>query len=258
MREHNYGATDLDQLVSSIAHDLRAPLVNIRGFSAELGLLLKELTPLFREVAPHLEVKERDRVIQVLDREAPEALDFINRSAQRMDRLVAAVLKLSRLGHRELRPEPVQPSALVADIVRSLAHQIELSQTTVLVGELPGLACDRSALEQILGNLLDNALKYLDPVRPGRLEVSGAVREGSVVLQVADNGQGIAVEDQAKVFEMFQRAGRREVAGEGMGLAYVKTLVRQMGGSIECRSELGVGSTFTVSLPREAPAAAAP
>ncbi len=98
-------------------------------------------------------------------------------------------------------------------------------------------------------NLLENALKYLQPGRPGRIEVSGRRVGRAVLYEVVDNGRGIAARDLERVFELFRRAGDQTVPGEGIGLAHVRALVRRLGGRIDCVSVEGVGSTFRVELP---------
>jgi PAS domain S-box-containing protein len=241
--------TEVKSFAYIISHDLRAPLVNIRGFSAELNGAVAELTGLFRGVAEQLEQRDRERIAQLFEQEVPEALDFINSSVLRMDRLVGSVLKLSRLGHRELKVERVPVAEMVAAILKTMSYQIELRNAQVHIGELPVLESDRIALELILGNLLDNAVKYLHPGRPGRLDIFSATDAGGTVIHVRDNGRGIAPEDQEKVFELFRRAGRQDVQGEGMGLAYVKAMVRKLHGQIGCVSEPDCGSTFSFSIP---------
>lgn len=234
-----------------ISHDLRAPLVNIKGFAAELNGSVLDLYSAFQSQCCTLPEEERARLGALFEQDIPEALDFINSSVQRMDRLINAVLKLSRLGHTELKPEPVQLREMVEGILKSLSHQIEAKSASVSVGELPELNADRMAIEQILGNLLDNAVKYLDPGRQGALEISGESDSGGVVIHIRDNGRGIAAEELSKIFEIFRRAGRQDVQGEGMGLAYVKTLVRKLHGQIWCESQPGTGSTFSFSIPND-------
>jgi signal transduction histidine kinase len=121
------------------------------------------------------------------------------------------------------------------------------------VGSLPEVVADRASMEQILGNLLENAVKYLDSGRPGEIEVTAERDHGETTFRIRDNGRGIAEEDMDKVFAPFRRAGRQDVPGEGMGLPYVQTLVRRHGGRIWCESELGVGTTFTFTLPVKQP-----
>lgn len=242
--------TELKSFAYIISHDLRAPLVNIKGFSAELNGAVQELDSIFEAVAERLEQKQRARLALLFKEDIPEALDFINSSVVRMDRLITAVLQLSRLGHRELRVEPVQVRELVETILKSISHQLEEHCVTVSIGALPELNSDRIALEQILGNLLDNAVKYLEPGRPGELEIYGESCAEITTIHVRDNGRGIAREDMGKIFEIFRRAGREDVQGEGMGLPYVKALVRKLRGQIWCRSELGSGSSFSFTIPQ--------
>jgi signal transduction histidine kinase len=115
---------------------------------------------------------------------------------------------------------------------------------------LPTLISDRLALEQIFGNLFDNAVKYRDRNRPLRIMIR-AIESGRIVhFEIIDNGRGIAKEDHERIFELFRRSGVQDRPGEGIGLAHVRALARRLGGDIKVESELGVGTTFRVSLPR--------
>jgi signal transduction histidine kinase len=166
-----------------------------------------------------------------------------------MDDLINALLKLSRLGRRELRLEPVDMNALVQATLKTLAHQIEERQVKVSVGPLPEVVADRTSMKQIMGNLLNNAVIYLAPGRPGEMEITGERDHDGTTFCVRDNGRGIVEEDMPKVFAPFRRAGRQDVPGEGMGLAYVQVLVRRHGGRIWCESQPGKGSTFYFTIP---------
>ena len=99
-----------------------------------------------------------------------------------------------------------------------------------------------------MGNILNNAVKYLDPERPGQIEVTAETNNGEQLFRIRDNGRGIAEEDMHKVFAPFRRAGKQDTQGEGMGLAYVQTLVRRHSGRIWCESELGKGTTMTFTI----------
>jgi signal transduction histidine kinase len=156
---------------------------------------------------------------------------------------------LSRLGRSELNLVTVNMEALVRETLDTLAHHIEQRQVKVTAGSLPDVIADQTSMEQIIGNILNNAIIYLEPGRPGEIEVTGELGEGETIFRVRDNGRGIAPEDMDKIFAPFRRAGRQDVPGEGMGLAYVQTLVRRHGGRIWCESELGVGTTFTLTIP---------
>ena len=241
---------DIRSFAYIVSHDLRAPLVNLKGFSGELGMALQELEPLFEKGLATFEGEELRRLEELFRIEVPEALDFIGSSVDRMDRLINGILKLSRLGIQDIKPEPVNTAELTRSILRYIAHQLEARNATVSIGALPEVYADRTSMEQIFGNLLDNAVKYLAADRPGHIEIDAETTPEMTVFHLRDNGRGIAEADLERIFEIFRRAGRQDVPGEGVGLAYVKTLVRRQGGKIWCVSRPGEGSTFSFSIPR--------
>lgn len=238
---------EIQRFAYIVSHDLRAPLVNIMGFTSELEVSTKSLKDYFAQEREEAKPAAREAALAGI----PEAVTFIRSSTGKMDRLINAILKLSREGRRELAAEKVDLQRIFETIVASLKHQIDETGTTVSLGRnLPQLASDRLALEQVFSNLLDNALKYLQPGRPGRIEITAENGAKSVVIAVKDNGRGIAENDLERVFELFRRAGRQDRPGEGIGLAHVRALVRRLGGDITLVSKLGVGSEFRVLLPR--------
>jgi signal transduction histidine kinase len=127
-----------------------------------------------------------------------------------MDGLINAILRLSREGGRTLTATPVELNALFTQSEASLRHQLdEVGATLTVAPNLPKVTSDQMALEQIFGNLLDNAIKYLAPGRPGRIEVRARNGEaGQIVVEVVDNGRGIAAQDQERVFELSRRGHR--------------------------------------------------
>jgi PAS domain S-box-containing protein len=241
---------DLKLFTQIVSHDLRAPLMNLRGFFSQLRDSIATLNRSEEVLLANLREAERAAVAHELQVAIPEALGFIESSVTRIDHLTGALLRLSRAGHRELQMEELDAGTLLQETLGSLAHQIESRHITVQIGPLPRIISDRSAIEQIFGNLLDNAIKYLDPERPGRIEVSAEGTVDAVVFHVRDNGRGIAEDDMRKVFAPFRRAGTEDVPGEGMGLAFVRALLHRLGGRIECHSQLGAGTTFSVILPK--------
>jgi PAS domain S-box-containing protein len=241
---------ELRRFTNIVSHDLRAPLVSLKGFSADLRQCIDTLHKSGEALLANLPEPERAAVAQAFQETIPEDLGFIENSVTRMDHLTGALLRLSRAGHREFRMEELDAGALMEETVGSLAHQIQSCNIALEIGPLPRITSDRAAIEQIFGNLLDNAIKYLDPQRPGRIEVSAEETADADVFHVVDNGRGIAEDDMDKVFAPFRRAGPQDVPGEGMGLAFVKALLHRLGGRIECHSQLGVGTTFSFILPR--------
>jgi signal transduction histidine kinase len=237
------------EFLAIAAHDLRVPLVNLRGFAAEIGGSLTDLKRALQPAWEALPAENRRQVEALLEEEVPEELTFIDSSAERMDRLVTAILQLSRLEHRELHLERVDMAALVAGLLESLAYRLEQHPATVQVGPLPEVTADSMAMEQILQNLLGNAVGYLRPDTPGRIEIRGRREGNEAIFEVADNGRGIAEADREKVFQIFGRAGRSETKGEGMGLAYVRTLLRRHGGRVWFESRFGEGTVFRFAVP---------
>jgi PAS domain S-box-containing protein len=231
-----------------VSHDLRVPLVNLKGYTSELHSALEVIGPNLETALPHLNEDKRSAVAMALHEDVPEALEFITNSVSRMDSFINSVLILSRLGRRELKPEPIDMNALVQMSLGNLSHQIQERGTKVTIGSLPQVVADRTAMEQIMGNILGNAVKYLNPERPGQIEVTAETNNGEQIFHISDNGRGIAQEDMHKVFAPFRRAGKQDTQGEGMGLAYVQTLIRRLNGRIWCESELGKGTTFTFSI----------
>ena len=104
-------------------------------------------------------------------------------------------------------------------------------------------------MEQIFGNLLDNSIKYMESGRTGKISIYCTEIDDKFVFSIQDSGRGIAAEEQEKIFEIFQRFGKQNVAGEGMGLAYVRKIVQNMGGRVWCESELGLGTTISFTVP---------
>ena len=237
---------EIQRFAYIVSHDLRAPLVNIMGFTSELETAAGALAAFIADPARGDLPAE---IAAAANDDIPEAIRFIKASTAKMDRLIGAILRLSREGRRVLTPERLDMRQVLAGIADTLRHQASQQDAAISVGNVPPLTVDRLAAEQIFGNLLENALKYLKPGRPGVVRIEGRALGLMAVYEVRDNGRGIAPKDHERIFELFRRAGDQTVSGEGIGLAHVRALVRRMGGTITCQSTLGEGSTFSVRLP---------
>ena len=167
-----------------------------------------------------------------------------------MDRLINAILRLSREGRRTLASETLDTGAIVQGAIDSMRHRIDALGVDVSIeGALPAIATDRLAFEQIMANLIENAVKYLKPGRPGVVRIGGSAQLGRVTFDVIDNGRGIEPRDHERIFDLFRRAGTQDQPGEGIGLAHVRALAHRLGGTVDVRSELDKGATFSVNLP---------
>lgn len=237
---------EIQRFAYIVSHDLRSPLVNIMGFTSELEAAMKAVGPY---VAGDTTMVDRARV--ATEEDIPEALRFIRASTGKMDGLINAILKLSREGRRELRPEPVDLVSLFRSAAASVRHQTdEVGAEIAVPSSAPALVSDRLAMEQVVGNVVDNAVKYLARDRPGRIVITTGETTRRVHIDITDNGRGIAEQDHERIFELFRRAGAQDRPGEGIGLAHVRALVRRLGGDITVQSELGRGTTFRIDLPR--------
>ena len=241
-------AAELQDFSNAVSHDLRAPLINLKGFSREIAAALAVIRPVIDRALAATEANSRKEVTAAFYEDLPEALDFIDAAVSKMERLTDAILKLARLGRRELTLERLDMNAIVQDTLKSLGHQIKAGGIRLVVGDLPATTADRVSMEQVFSNLVGNAVNYLDPGRAGQIEIGGESRPHEDVFFVRDNGRGIKNADIDKVFNMFERLGADCVAGEGMGLAYVRALVRRHEGEIHCESEYGAGTRFTFTI----------
>ncbi len=236
---------EIQRFAYIVSHDLRSPLVNVMGFTAELE---QALAPIREFVARADGIAPETRL--AVEQDVPEALRYIQSSTSKMDRLIGAILRLSREGRRPLTPQRVDLGALAresADALRKLAEERDASVT---VEPLPRITSDRLSLEQLFSNLIENAVKYGAPDRPNHVVVRGEERPREVLIEVSDTGRGIAPDDRERIFELFRRAGAQDQPGEGLGLAFVRAIVRRLGGDIELDSEVNRGTTFRIRLPK--------
>jgi PAS domain S-box-containing protein len=230
---------ELKSFTYIVSHDLRSPLVSIVGFSSELKEDLEELK----------QVETDNPITQNLIAESiPESILYIDKAAEKMESLINSILALSRLGHRSLEISEVDTAQLVDLNLKALAYQLE--GVSVSVSQLPVIKTDETSLAQIFGNLLGNAVKYLRTDIAGKIDISLVEEDEFWKFDISDNGRGIAESDIPHIFDLFKRVGTQEQQGEGMGLTYVQTLVRRLGGKIYCTSVLGEGSTFSFTLPK--------
>lgn len=239
---------ELESILYVTSHDLRAPLVNIQGFSHELSLSCEQVHSALADSKKTKDINEELRA--ALSKDIPEALSFITNSARRMESLLSGLLRLSRLGTAAMNIEPLDMNTMLADVTGSMEYQIKQAVTTLKIESLPPCLGDASQINQVFTNILNNALKYLDDTRPGMIHIyAGKGKNGQNVYCVEDNGVGIAPENQDKIFEVFYRHEPDKKSGEGLGLTIVRHILERHNGRIWVESELGKGSKFFMSLP---------
>jgi signal transduction histidine kinase len=233
-------ATKLSQMktefVSSVSHELRTPLASIRVFGELLRLGRVTDTPKVREYGEYIESESR-RLTQLVD----NILDFSEIES----------------GRKRYRFEKANLAGIVNETLDGFSARLEKEGFSVEVRApstpLPAAWADRSAVTQVLTNLLDNAIKYSGEAR--RIAIDLGQRNGSVSMTVSDQGPGIEPEEQERIFDKFYRVSNglvHDVKGSGLGLAIVKQVVEAHAGTVTVRSRPGAGSSFTVELPTQA------
>jgi signal transduction histidine kinase len=244
---------EIQRFAHVVSHDLRSPLVNIMGFASELDVWRKQIFERLGALRAQVGGEQDGESDEVLRNDVEEALSFIKSSVTKMDRLIGALLKLSREGQRQFQPQFIDMSQLLQSTLEALAYQAQAVNAKISIGELPAITSDRLALEQVFSNLMDNAVKYLRVGVPGSIEVGATESDGAITYEVRDNGRGIDARDRERIFDLFRRSGIQDRPGDGIGLAHARTLVRRLGGSINVESEPDQGTVFKVTLPKRCP-----
>ena len=218
---------DLEQFAYVASHDLQGPLRKISSYSA----LLKR------------------RYQGKLDADADDFIAYIIAGVQRMESLIDDLLKYSRVARQEPPTEPVDADGALEKALANLQGAIEAKQAVVTHEPLPWVLANASQLSQVFQNLIDNAIKFCTEAHP-LVHVSARRDDDHWLFSVRDNGIGIELQYQDRIFQIFQRLHTQdEYPGTGIGLALCRKIVERYGGRIWLESEAGKGTTFYFTLP---------
>jgi PAS domain S-box-containing protein len=218
---------ELEAFTYSVAHDLRAPLRHILGFSKAL----------LEDCGPGLASEAQEYVRDIVD------------GAQHMGHLVDDLLGLARIGRQELNIQITGLSSLVGEVLRELDPETQGRDIRWEIGELPFVECDPGLIKQVFSNLFSNSVKYTRPRKLAVIEVGQTEWEGNPVVFVRDNGVGFNMKYADKLFGVFQRLHRKEdFEGTGVGLATVQRIIHKHGGRIWVEAEIDKGATFYFTL----------
>ncbi len=238
--------SELESIISIVSHDLRGPLLNIKGFTSEIEKAQEVLRVAMERVSGPAEA--RAAMKEALSETVPEALGFIRQGTESMSRLIESLVKVARAGQLPVKPERVDMDALLKGVLADMEFKIQQTGAKVRVERLPECVADAGQIRQVFSNIIDNAIKYREASRPLEVSITGKVRDGKAVYCVEDNGVGIGAENFDKIFDMYHRIKKPGTSGEGIGLAVVKKMVERNGGRVEVESELKRGSRFFVHL----------
>ena len=219
--------TELEHFAYIASHDLQEPLRTVQSY---LQLL-------------------RRRYQAVLDQDAEEFIDFAIDGATRMRDLIDDLLTYARVASRARPLLPTQVDDVLDEVVQSLRVRLDERQAVVDRDALPTVMADRRQLAQLIQNLISNALKFQPPDRAPHVRISAELQDGRWLMRVQDNGIGLDLAYQDKIFVIFQRLHSREdYEGTGVGLAVCKKIIERHGGSIWVESQPGAGATFLFTL----------
>lgn len=218
-----------EEFLRAVSHDLSAPLRNISGMAMML-------------------MKKRDH----FDEDVVHRLERIQKNVEVETDLISELLELSRIKTRRHRMEAIDTAALVADIAGVFEEDFRANQIRFLVDTpLPVLYCERARLRQVFQNLIDNAIKYMGQSTTREIHVGCTLIGDGADFYVRDSGIGIPGPDLDNIFHVFRRgrnAQVQKIAGKGVGLATVKSIVETYGGRIRVESLIGAGSRFSFTI----------
>lgn len=219
---------ELEQFAYIASHDLQEPLRMVSSYTQLLG----------------------QKYEGQLDEKAKKYIDYAVDGAVRMQRLINDLLAYSRVGSRGKKPEPVDAHSMLGEAIRNLSATIEETRSVITNDDLPVISADGSQIMLVFQNLIANSIKFRRE-EIARIHVTANDRGREWVFSVADNGIGIDMQYAERVFIIFQRLHtREEYPGTGIGLAVCKRIVEHHGGKIWLESEIGKGTTFFFSIPK--------
>lgn len=248
MQQLNERSKEFENILYIASHDLRAPLVNLIGFTNEFMNDLETYKMALQ--SPSLPSKATWEQMRADRYTLMESLRYITKSTKRMDAILNGLLAYSRMGRITPTLQQIHAKQIAEELINNLEFRIRDSHAKIFVSELPSCLADPFLFQQILQNIIDNAIKYARPNVPPVIHLTATQKNAWVQYQIQDNGVGIAPEDLHRIFDLFYRSDpNSKTKGDGLGLSLVKRMVNRMNGQIWATSQKGQGTVFYIELP---------
>ncbi len=217
---------EMEAFSYSVSHDLRAPLRAVNGYAQMLN----------------------EDYASVLDDEGKRIIETIRSNAVKMGTLINELLAFSRLGRTELQTKEIDMNQMTNSVLNSFNSSVTHT-ATIKVGKLHMINADQGLFQQVMFNLISNAVKYSSKKEHSLVEIFSELKNNEVIFSVKDNGAGFDMEYYDKLFGVFQRLhGQNEFEGVGVGLAIVQRIIAKHGGKIWAEGKVNVGATFSFSI----------
>lgn len=238
---------ELEQILYAASHDLRTPLISIQGFSEELKSACANLIK-------NMESDSADRnekIKGIIDDDIVLALSYIISGSKRMELLLEALLRISRMGRESLQIKQLNMKEVLKNVTDNLGFQLNEADVELKIDKLDDCYADAAQMEQVFTNLIANAIKYRVKDRKCKIRIYSEHDSDFTRYYVSDNGIGIALEHQERIFHAFYRVDTEITEGDGVGLAIVNRAIDLLNGRVWVKSEISKGSTFAIELPNE-------
>lgn len=213
----------------------------------ELRLIEEDLQGTPSRLAHDTPAEHKQQIEQVINEDFPNTLSYLESSMDKMSKMLKLLVAHSRLYNQEMEPTLVSVSEVLQRSLHKLSDTIEETGAVINVGPLGHCLFDAIYLENVFDILLDNALRYRAEDRPCEITIQQHLDRYWTLIEVMDNGIGVAASDQEKIFAPFKKLHSQ--LSDGMGLATARTIVNRHSGRISCESHLNQGSNFLIHLP---------
>lgn len=240
---------EMERLLFISSHDLRAPLLNIRGFTEELQ---NDLNDILKMIELLIDSKDKRLYEQFIhsSEEIHQYIQYIFKNSEKMDGLIQSLMKLARTGNVEMKLEQIDMNQVVQNVLDEFHFQMSSENIVVDISPLPECVADANLMNQVFSNLVGNAIKYKHPERPLQIRIDGHTTAKTVRYCVQDNGMGIPQKHIERVWDVFYRVNPQVgKPGDGIGLAIIRKIIERHHGQVWLESSETEGTRFFLEIP---------